>query len=122
MTTLIAVRQDQDWVGFAVVGGILLALSLVAYVEIRLAPSCDSPEDLAALAALEADHVDCANPDCDLTICACRQPHECTGCTTVGCDHPNRFGGLLCWACRFACGVCVAEVAAESDLDWAAGR
>jgi hypothetical protein len=80
-----------------------------------LAPLLD-----AALGA--QDHVSCANPDCDQTICVCPRPAECVGCTTLGCDHLNPHGGLLCWDCRLECSECAAEQQAVERLAWEAGR
>lgn len=117
----------QDWASLVIVLGIGALCLAVSWMETRewfrrgdleLQRIIDEALDRA-----EPDHVDCANPDCEQVICACRKPAECDGCTTLGCDHLNRHGGLLCWDCRVGCcSECAAETAAEVPMDWAGGR
>lgn len=109
----------QGWLGFVIVLGILV-ISLVVWLHYRRVEiGGDALLDwIRSLGPdTDLDHVECANPDCDQTICGCRQPSECTGCTTLGCEHEG-----LCWDCRLGCRECLAEERAELDLAWEQGR
>jgi hypothetical protein len=125
MTGLLVVRHDQNWVGFVIVFGVLIVLAALAYLDAWHAdrrshifdPVLDAAIDQAVDLGNDVDHVDCSNPDCDETICHCRKPSECTGTTTLGCEHEG-----LCWDCRLGCRECRRDLAAEQDADWAAGR
>lgn len=129
MISAVVVRHDLDWSGFAVVMGMLalMLLALVPGARELFRRNDDWLKDFAqegldiyadVVAVPEVDHVDCANADCDQTICACRKPAECPGCTTLGCSH----GVGLCWDCRLGCTECAAEHRALIDLDWVNGR
>lgn len=127
ITAAMAVREDLDWVGLAVVLGIgALCIGFAIWEDDTYRPRLQDLVDEALdpvtgpriYTAPEPDHVECANPDCDQTICACRKPSECTGCITLGCSH----GEGLCWDCRPACRECASEARAEADNRWMAGR
>jgi hypothetical protein len=115
----LVVRQDQNWLGFAIVMGILL-FSLGAWLR-YLKVEEGGRELLEWLRSLgpdiESDHVECASDECDQVICRCRKPAECVGTTTLGCVHEG-----LCWDCRLGCRECLAEARAEQDLAWEGGR
>lgn len=119
MTAALVVRTDQDWLGFAIVLGILL-FSLAAWLHYRRVDQGGN-ELLAWHRSLrpdpEDDHVECSNPECSQVICRCRKPAECVGTTTLGCEHEG-----LCWDCRLGCRECLAEERAEQDAAWRAGR
>jgi hypothetical protein len=119
MSALVAVRNDQNWLGFAIVTGILV-FSLAAWLR-YLRVEEGGEELLTWLRSLgpdlDADHVECADPDCDLVICRCRKPAECIGTTTLGCDHEG-----LCWGCRLGCRECAADEAVAQELAWGRGR
>lgn len=122
----------QNWADFLIVMGILGLCLLATWLEsrdwflrqdlwyVRLVD--DARTRPLGTPVPEVDHVECANPDCDQMICACRTPAECTGCTTIGCEHPNVHGGLLCWDCRLECRDCADEAYTEHATSWAAGR
>jgi hypothetical protein len=119
----------QDWTGFVVIMGVLALVVLAT--SPRTAAWFRRQDDLLqelldSLAAAPwptlPDHTGCADPDCDQVICCCPRPTECTGCATVGCDHANPYGGLLCWDCRLGCPACADEHRAGQYADWAAGR
>lgn len=125
----------QDWFGFAVVVAAVTAAVLLDYAWTRVELWLDTRATYSILRRvraaydaeahvdlIEVDHTTCANPDCGQPICCCRRPVECTGHTTLGCDHLNQFGGLLCWDCRVSCRKCAGELRAEQALAWAAGR
>lgn len=127
MTALLAVREDLDWVGLVIVLGIgVLVIGFAIWEDATYRPRIQDLIDEALdpvtgpqiFTAPDLDHVACANPDCGQTICGCRKPAECTGCTTLGCSH----GEGLCWDCRSGCRECAAEERADRDFDWAAGR
>lgn len=121
MTPLVAVRTDQEWLGFVIVLGIFALCLLVGWGEGRdwFRAQDANLQRLVddALARVEPDHVDCANPVCDQTVCRCRKPAECTGTTTLGCEHEG-----LCWDCRLGCIDCAAELEVERAAESAAGR
>lgn len=119
--TALELHGGQDWQGFLVVMGILGICLIWARLEIHNVDFDDVArlvEEALGPDVEQTDHVDCANPDCDQVICQCRKPAECTGCTTLGCDH----GHGLCWDCRLRCRECARERQAEQAMDWAVGR
>lgn len=126
MTAGIAPHGGQDWLGLVIVLGLLAIILIYAWGEERHWSSQQDAEMQRLIdEALDraddgplVDHVACANPDCDETICACHKPSECTGTKTLGCPH----GEGLCWDCRLQCTDCAVELHTQQAIDWAAGR
>lgn len=96
MTPLVTAHGGQDWTGFAVVMGICVALSAVAYLDAlraaRRARCRMQLVDDANTAVTETDHIGCVHPGCDQALCYCRNlDAPCAGTVVPGCSHSGAF-------------------------------
>lgn len=122
LAAAVAVRQDLDWTGFAIVMG-MLALALLTLVPYSREWFVREGDYLQRLVdeALEVDHVTCITDGCDLVLCYCRiTTSPCEGTVEPGCGHSGAF---VCEDHRLEeCRGCRVDALADRDDLWASGR